>query len=235
MLSQLNTKIAGAVLLTFLMSAVFATPNESMTRFSSSSSNNTSNSVSQENLAKLYGLDMTQWKKYQTVLKGPRGNWTPNLDPLIVLGIEAKTVKERNYWAEKLVYQERERSSKEIAFEISYQKSQERLFGHIPLYKNKPHLSSVRTTYEGNRHPNSRHLMFIKLPCEPCKNDVVGLVDSGLKIDIYFDKNATKKEIQAWANEASIPVDWVKSHRVTFNTYPKVKVITKQFQAGDDK
>ncbi|HDL4619024.1 TPA: TIGR03759 family integrating conjugative element protein, partial [Mannheimia haemolytica] len=39
--------------------------------------------------AKEWGLTIEEWNRYTELMKGERGMWSPNLDPLTALGIEA--------------------------------------------------------------------------------------------------------------------------------------------------
>ena len=42
-----------------------------------------------------WGLTDEEVARYNQIMEGPRGNWTPNLDPIQVLGINADTEAER--------------------------------------------------------------------------------------------------------------------------------------------
>ncbi|MFC1102698.1 hypothetical protein ACFGYK_10630 [Pasteurella multocida] len=45
--------------------------------------------------AQEWGLTAEEWQRYLELQQGERGVWSPNLDPLTTLGIEAKTEAER--------------------------------------------------------------------------------------------------------------------------------------------
>jgi len=67
--------------------------------------------------AKNWGVTESDWVKYKTIMATtPRGNWSPNLDPIVSLGIEAKTEEERTRFAKLFYDTEIERQSKEIDF-----------------------------------------------------------------------------------------------------------------------
>ena len=67
--------------------------------------------------AKNWGVTESDWVKYKTIMATtPRGNWSPNLDPIVSLGIEANTEEERTRFAKLLYDTEIERQSKEIDF-----------------------------------------------------------------------------------------------------------------------
>src|SRR5690348_827256 len=50
--------------------------------------------------AKSFGLNTEEWVRYREVMRGPLGIFSPNLDPLTALGIEARSVEERRHIAE---------------------------------------------------------------------------------------------------------------------------------------
>ena len=47
-----------------------------------------------ERLAKDWGLRPEEWARYRQVMQGPLGIYSPNLDPLTALGIEARSDEE---------------------------------------------------------------------------------------------------------------------------------------------
>src|SRR3546814_471820 len=47
-----------------------------------------------------WGLQPQEWARYRELMDGPLGIYSPNLDPLSALGIEARTDEERRRYAE---------------------------------------------------------------------------------------------------------------------------------------
>lgn len=68
--------------------------------------------------AQEWGLTTEEWQRYLELQKGERGIWSPNLDPLTTLGIEAKTEEERTRYAELLARKMYERVERELAFNV---------------------------------------------------------------------------------------------------------------------
>ncbi|HID36130.1 MAG TPA: hypothetical protein EYP39_01940, partial [Ghiorsea sp.] len=68
--------------ISFVVFAKDKTVETSSTRFTDSI-----HSISQTKQADLWGLDLQQWQLYQKELQGPRGLWSPKLNPLAVLGM----------------------------------------------------------------------------------------------------------------------------------------------------
>ena len=44
----------------------------------------------EEALAARWRLSVEEWAEYRTLMEGPRGIWSPSLDPVTVLGIHAE-------------------------------------------------------------------------------------------------------------------------------------------------
>lgn len=72
------------------------------TRTSSSSQVSTTTQELQQQAGQ-WGLSEEDYRRYRTLMEGPRGIQSPGLDPLTVLGIEARTDAERRVLAEKWV------------------------------------------------------------------------------------------------------------------------------------
>lgn len=70
--------------------------------------------------ATVWGVTPEEWQRYLTLKQQVRGVWSPGLDPLTTLGVEADTDHERQRFAELLVRQEYQRLEKELAFQRAY-------------------------------------------------------------------------------------------------------------------
>lgn len=166
--------------------------------------------------AKLWQLSRKEWKRYQSLMQGPRGIWSPDLDPLSVLGIAATTDSERIYYAEKLAKLERARLQQELRFEAAYQQVQKKLFGHVPLFANNHPFAHKEPATE------QRKLYFVKLPCDRCKQQLASLL-TGINshpLDIYLqgeNGSMTDTQIRQWATQMGIPAKLVINQQVTLN------------------
>lgn len=87
--------------------------------------NNHKIALSKNDLIRATSFNLTpqEYGQYKYLMKyTPRGVWTPKIDPVIALGVSAKTERERMKYAE-LAYQQRtKREAKEIAFSVSMMK-----------------------------------------------------------------------------------------------------------------
>jgi len=78
--------------------------------------------------AEAWGLRIEEWQRYETLMQGQRGLWSPELDPILVLGIHARSDDERRRYAELAVEQERTRVAGELAFQRAYDAAWQRLY-----------------------------------------------------------------------------------------------------------
>lgn len=84
--------------------------------------------------ATVWGITPEEWQRYLTLKQQARGIWSPGLDPLTTLGVEADTDHERQRFAELLVRQEYQRLEKELSFQRAYDAAWQRLYpGLTPL------------------------------------------------------------------------------------------------------
>src|SRR3546814_5294763 len=68
-----------------------------------------------ERLARDWGLGTEEWTRYEELMDGPLGIYSPNLDPLSALGVEARSDEERRRYAELQVHAESRRVEKLLA------------------------------------------------------------------------------------------------------------------------
>lgn len=164
-----------------------------------------------------WGLTQEDWLKYEELKKGARGIWSPNLDPLTTLGVEAKTDAERQRYAELLVKKEYQRTLGEIAFQRAYDQAFKR------LYPNELPFGSLE---EGSHKPSAagRVIYFTKADCgKECKafeDDFVSLLDYVGKnpVDVYVvDSLQDDSKVQAWAYKNKVDINKVRSQQITIN------------------
>jgi integrating conjugative element protein (TIGR03759 family) len=165
-------------------------------------------SLTQTQQANLWELNIEQWQLYQKELQGPRGLWSPKLNPLAVLGMrKGITVSERNRLATKLVKIERARVKRELAFEQAYQKANLRLFGHIPLYKVEPVVA--KTNHHKNKHnannSSTNHALkyYLQPPCKQCRPQIQSWIKQGKSFALYIAAK-DKQQVQAFAKSMGI-------------------------------
>ena len=83
--------------------------------------------VLDDRVASNWGLQPQEWVRYRELMDGPLGIYSPNLDPLSALGIEARTDEERRRYAELQVQIEARRVEKLLAYQRAYDEAWQRL------------------------------------------------------------------------------------------------------------
>lgn len=164
--------------------------------------------------ARAWGLDATEWSRYQQLMQGPLGIYSPNLDPLTTLGVEARSDAERQHYAELQVRAEAQRVQKELAYQQAYDAAWKRLH---------PDLTPVRSLTATPRPGASiahagRLAVFVKDDCPACDARVRQLQTSGAAFDIYMvGSHGDDARIRAWAQRVGIDPAKVRARTITLN------------------
>ncbi|EEM9345142.1 TIGR03759 family integrating conjugative element protein [Salmonella enterica] len=158
-----------------------------------------------------WGLSDKEWQQYQQVLKGPRATQSPGIDPLMALGLEAKSASERRHFAEMWVKEEYARVEKELAFQREVDAAWKRLY---------PNMLSVHMgNASGIAHDTQGRLaLFVKRNCAQCDARLSAVLADNRPVDIYLvDSAGSDDTIRQWALAHHIPVDKVRSRQITLN------------------
>lgn len=182
-----------------------------------------------------WGLSVDEWSRYESIMSGPRGKWSKDLDPLTALGIEARTETERRRYAELLVLATRKRIEQELAFQLAYDAANERLFPSQLavtqfLMKDAPSLSSASLagSFATTAAQVKERVAFFTLidSCSECDVELERLLGLKQVMDIYLvDSDFDDKKIRKWAVDRGLPVDRVKDRSITLN-HNKYKSVT---------
>ena len=154
-------------------------------------------------IAAEWQLTEKEYVRYKDIMDGPRGNWSPGIDPITVLGIEAKDATEKKYYAELLAQIEHERSLKEIGFQIEYDQAFQRLFPNEKLFSETIETPSRITLITTIEHASlgEKITRYAEL----------------YGIDIYVKNAKSNKEIQQWAFREKLSPKMVKNKSITLN------------------
>ena len=167
--------------------------------------------------AKAWGLQAEEWQRYQTLMNGPLGIYSPGLDPLTALGIEARNDAERRRYAERQVQAESLRVAKELAYQQAYDEAFKRLYPNLlPVVGlDGGQNSSTGMAYvEGD----GRLAVFVQENCPACIDRVQKLQAAGQSFDIYVvGSNADDATVRRWATRAGIDPEKVRSRAITLN------------------
>ncbi|AZE99507.1 putative exported protein [Pseudomonas orientalis] len=168
---------------------------------------------SDEQQAEDWGLLAEDWARYRQLQQGPLGVYSPNLDPLTALGIEARNDEERRRIAELQVRAESARVSKELAYQRAYDQAWKRLY---------PTLQMVTLT-AANSSParvqgSGRLALFIEDNCMACNLQVKKLQAAGREFDLYMvGSDNDDARLRQWAQRVALDPRSVRERRVTLN------------------
>lgn len=155
--------------------------------------------------AQEWDLTPDEWQRYQQLKNGRRGVLSPGLDPLTMLGTEARSDEERRRLAELWVKQEFQRTEAELAFQREVDNAWRRIF---------PRLLPVRH----NPMATGRRALFVRENCSPCDQRLTQLLATGQPLDIYLvGSGGQDSAVRRWAQKQHIPAAKVSSRHITLN------------------
>ncbi|EBP4342171.1 TIGR03759 family integrating conjugative element protein [Salmonella enterica] len=163
--------------------------------------------LSATEMAQQWGLTQEEWTRYETLKQSERGIWSPSLDPLTTLGVEASTDAERRKYADLLVAKESQRVEKELAFQREYDAAWKRRFpGLMPV--------AVVTAQDST----SRLAVFVRENCPPCDTRLKVLLGAGNPLDVWLvGSNNDDSRLRKWAVTQHIDGARVQRREITLN------------------
>jgi integrating conjugative element protein (TIGR03759 family) len=155
-------------------------------------------------------------------MAGPLGIYSPGLDPLTALGIEAQSEAERRHYAELQVQAEARRVEKLLTYQRAYDAAWQRLYpgmARVNLLGAPPNTPPTLPKPAALSGPTSTRLaVFVKADCPACTARVRALQAVGTAFDLYMvDSRGEDARIRAWASEARIDPAKVKRGAITLN------------------
>ncbi|WP_285643918.1 TIGR03759 family integrating conjugative element protein [Pseudomonas sp. NBRC 100443] len=169
--------------------------------------------TSGEQQARDWGLNTDEWARFQALMRGPLGVYSPHLDPLSALGIEARSDEERRHYAELQVQAEARWVEKLLAYQHAYDDAWQQLYPAasrvMPLdVSTMPIASST----------NERAAVFVKDECPACDQVVRQLQAAGMEFDIYLvGSHADDAQIRSWAQRVGVNPSKVRARHITLN------------------
>lgn len=153
--------------------------------------------------AQQWGLTDSEWQHYQQLRQGERGIWSPGLDPLTTLGVEANNDAERQRYAELLARKEHQRVEKELAFQRAYDQAWKRLY---------PTLTPIRSVVQ------PRLALFVSEKCPACETLAQKLINDDRPLDIWLvNSRNDDASLQRWAQRQHIDMRKVDRGQITLN------------------
>jgi len=159
-----------------------------------------------------WGLTEQEWTRFEQIQAGPRGFWSPNMDPLTALGVEAETDQERQRYAELQVALEAKRAERELAYQNAYTAAWAKLFpGLLPI-------QGMASPPTASSPVEPRRALFVKGHCLACTAEAQRLQSSDMAFDIYLVGSQGKDErVRSWARQADIDPAKVQRRQITLN------------------
>lgn len=172
----------------------------------------------EEHLARDWGLKAEEWTRYRQIMQGPLGVYSPNLDPLSALGIEARSNEERRRYAELQVQAEGRRVEKLLAYQRAYDDAWKRLYPTLsPVSPSTPG-APIRAAMNVVTGARERLAVFIKDNCTICEQRVKQLQRSGRAFDLYMvGSRQDDASIRQWAARVGIDPAKVRDRTITLN------------------
>lgn len=164
--------------------------------------------------ARDWGLRSEEWARYRELMQGPLGVYSPQLDPLTALGIEAQSDEDRRRYAELQVRIEARRVERLLAYQRAYDAAWQRLHPGAQRVV----LPGAGTATPAATTSSDRLALFVKEGCGPCDQAVRQLQAAGTGFDVYVvGSRGDDARIRAWAQRAGIDAAKVRSGHITLN------------------
>lgn len=218
--SVVKTAIAGLVIASAATTGTVLAQSSSIREDTRVHETGVSESLRADALA--WGLDEDELDRYDSLMQGSRGIWSPGLDPVTTLGIEAETQEERRRYAEMLVEVEKARVERELAFQRAYDEAWARLYPNelpiTPFRVNEQAEENVSFFPSGTSSASRLSVHVAADGCARCDETVDELLASGTPMDVFvIDSDGDDSVIRTWARDRAIPVSRVQSREITLN------------------
>jgi len=172
----------------------------------------------EKSIAKSFMLTDSDWIKYKQLMSGPRGIWSPDLDPITALGVSEEDPRERKRYAEIWIRVEAKRKELELAFE------RDRMAAALKIFEGAPVIdvsSQVAEWKAKQKQVEKQIVFFVNAECKEACESIVGQLIQSIsrngRLDIYFNPNATNDSIGDWAAYMKIDPNIVTSRKITLN------------------
>lgn len=173
----------------------------------------------EQRLASDWGLRTEEWARYREIMDGPLGIYSPNLDPLTALGIEARSDAEQRRYAELQVQAESRRVEKLLTYQRAYDEAWQRLQPGSRRVNLPDAATDTSKQAAGSAIGGSgRTAVFVRDNCPPCEQVVRKLQSSGASFDVYMvGSRSDDARIRAWAQRAGVEPVKVRDRAITLN------------------
>ena len=178
---------------------------------------------SDAHLARVWGLETTEYARYQRLMRGPRGAFSvPNISPLEVLGIHAETPGEQRRYAERLVQVLFEDTERVLAFQRAVDAAWQRLYPNAQMI-DPSRLAANSGAPSTTALSAKRLVVFVSTRCASCRpvvSALLGLAQEGgptAGLDIYVIDTDDEASIRQYARTTGLDPTLVTRKRITLN------------------
>lgn len=164
--------------------------------------------LNEAQLAQAWQLTPGEWERYRQLMQGPLGIYSPNLDPLSALGIEARSVEERQRYARLQVDAEAARVEKLLTYQRAYDEAWAQAFpGQLRVDLPSTHLPSTE-----------RLAVFVRADCSQCAQKIQQLQAANSGFDLYLvDSQQDDSRLRQWALRTGVDPNKVRDQHITLN------------------
>jgi integrating conjugative element protein (TIGR03759 family) len=208
-----------AILVSVAVPCAAQDSDSSSSRIESSRVQAAQDTAAEARLAGEWGLKAEEWARYRELMRGPLGIYSPNLDPLTALGIEARSDEERRHFARLQVQAEGRRAEKTLAYQRAYDEAWRDLYPGLRRVAETAEPATAATSQRAmTSEAPGRMAVFVKDNCPSCDERVRQLQSAGESFDVYVVGSERDDErIRRWAARAGIDPAAVKAKRITLN------------------
>lgn len=178
--------------------------------------------------AKSWGLSTTEWSKYKRLKEtSSRAVLVPNIDPITLLGTEAKTDSERKYYARLFNDMEIKRSIQDVAFGFAQNADiQRRTPGHNAFKSSKEKRNLRKANYLAGiakqKETPDEYVAFVdfnKKCGDACQVQLDQVTSGGNFVHFYFLNAKSDDQLFKFVEKHQIDAKKIKSGYYTLN-YP---------------
>lgn len=173
-----------------------------------------------------WGLTEAEWREYESIMEGKRGNWSPHLDPISALGVSTDSAEERRHFAELYVRAEFERVRKELAFQLAVDDAWKRLYPSTPRFDRGRARAAAAATPQ-------RYAIVVSQNCSDCDEliskelgDYVARAVDGVDIHVV-GTGGDDAVLRGWVSRHAAVEAGLREGSVTVNHADDFKDISK--------
>ena len=167
------------------------------------------------------GLTTSDWARFKEISATPLATWySADQDPIMVLGITAKSESERQRFAALYVEADRRRTQAQLEFSRAVGKVWQTKYGQEKLFAYTPETTSSPVPLLAAQ--DRVILVFdANAPCPMCAEAIttvqaIGKSNGSTGLDLYFT-NSTREQVVAYGKAMGLTQEEVSTKRITLN------------------